>query len=230
MFEAWADKFMSIEYYKDKYIQLLNDKIILQGKVNSLQSEVIDLKAQLLKPNLPDLKQERINRTREIVYSTGQLAHTTDGIEERRETNVNRGEIDLRRRELVQTRGEIRKRRKELVSDSDSESSVYDSSGSETDGDLAEQIPLTSIIDSRHSGTVGMLTNREKTQLKNTTIHFQKKYKLPLDPEHIPKGFVNKYNDYLDRKIDEGLFSSPKAKKKKRVFKVVSIFQVKEQG
>jgi hypothetical protein len=190
---------------------------------------VIDLKAQLLKPNLPDLKQERINRTTEIVYSTGPLAHSTGEIEKRRETNV-RGEMDLRKRELVQTRGEIRKRRIELVSDSDSESSVYDSSGSETDGDLAEQIPLTSIIDSRHSGTVGMLTNREKTQLKNTTIHFQKKYKLPLDPEHIPKGFVNKYNDYLDRKIDEGLFSSPKAKKKKRVFKVVSIFQVKEQG
>jgi hypothetical protein len=42
---------MSIEYFEDKYIQVLQDKIGLQEKINALNSEVINLKAQLLVKN-----------------------------------------------------------------------------------------------------------------------------------------------------------------------------------
>jgi hypothetical protein len=39
---------MIVEYFKDKYIQVLQDKIGLQEKINALNSQVIDLKIQLL--------------------------------------------------------------------------------------------------------------------------------------------------------------------------------------
>lgn len=172
---------MNIEYYKDKYIQVLQDKICLQDRINALLSEVIDLKAQLLKRQEPDERQK-----------------------------------------VVKTR-KRRSRQEEL--EVESASSVQDSSGSECEGDPWDMIPLTTVIDDRHSGTVGALTNRGRQLLMSTTAQFLKKYNLENAPNYIPRGYVNKYNSYLDRKIDEGLFNSPKKlKKKKRVYKIVSSF------
>ena len=103
------------------------------------------------------------------------------------------------------------------------DSSNYDSSGSETASDPWELIPLNIVIDSRHAGTAGMLSNRNKNTLRKTTLEFLRKYNLKnkkYGANFIPRGYVNKYNSYLDRKIDQGLFSSP-SRKKKRVHKIV---------
>lgn len=171
---------MSIDYYKDKYIQVLQDKISLQERVNALFSEVNDLKAQLLKPK----------------------KHHPKGTNTRRRSIQQESEEDD---EEFQTQ--------------DTSESV--SSDSECDGDPWDMIPLKTVIDDRHSGTIGMLTNRDKEVLKRATSQFLKKYKLENGPNFIPRGFINKYNSYLDRKIDEGLFDTPKVKKRKRVYKVV---------
>lgn len=161
---------MSIEYYKDKYIQSLQDKIMLQEKINGLNGQVNDLKAQLLNQN-----ENPQSRKRRVV----------------------RQEVE------------------------ESVSSVSDSSGSEFDENPSDMIPLKNVIDDRHSGTVGMLTKKDKELLTAITAQFLKKYNLQNAPNAIPRGYINKYNSYLDRKIDQGLFNSPKIKRKKRVFKVV---------
>ena len=171
---------MNIEYYKDKYIQVLQDKVDLQERINALHSEVVDLKAQLLQPQKQNEKPKVLRNKK--------------------------------------------KRSRNEEPEVQPVSTAEDSSGSDCEGDPWDLIPLTTVIDDRHSGTVGALTNKVKQVLIDATAQFLKKYNLKNSPSEIPRGYINKYNNYLDRKIDEGLFSSPKAKKKKRVFKAVSNF------
>ena len=110
---------MSIEYFKNKYIQVLQDKIDLQEKINALNSEVIDLKAQLLDSG-------EKNRTSKAIKKSGRLSKEIDS------AHNSSGSVVRIRRKRGRLSAEL---------DVQSVSSAYDSSGSECKGDSRDIAP-----------------------------------------------------------------------------------------